>query len=165
MASVGSIFFGISTKDDLENGWMKRWYLNQMILQFSMIQKDHPAIFHCLTALMLYGFCISISLHVSIDIVKIIFINRDIYLYYEEADKLTHARTSNLNEELGQVDSILYDKTGTLTYNSMEFIRCSFVGVAYTEVEKAIKEVVHHGFMSKIVGQMMSGTLLLQKPQ
>nr|POF25808.1 putative phospholipid-transporting atpase 12 [Quercus suber] len=41
-------------------------------------------------------------------------------MYYEEADKPACARTSNLNEELGQVDTILSDKTGTLTSNSME---------------------------------------------
>lgn len=71
-------------------------------------------------------------------------------MYYEEADKPAHARTSNLNEELGQVDTILSDKTGTLTCNSMEFIKCSIAGVAYgrgvTEVEKA---------MSRKSGSMM----------
>ena len=41
-------------------------------------------------------------------------------MYYEEADKPACARTSNLNEELGQVDTILFDKTRTLTSNSME---------------------------------------------
>ncbi|KAF3432268.1 hypothetical protein FNV43_RR27007 [Rhamnella rubrinervis] len=88
---------------------------------------------------------IPISLYVSVEIVKVlqsIFINQDIHMYYEEADKPAHARTSNLNEELGQVDTILSDKTGTLTCNSMEFIKCSVAGTAYgrgsTEVERAI---------------------------
>ncbi|URE48277.1 E1-E2 ATPase [Musa troglodytarum] len=73
---------------------------------------------------------------------KTIFINQDIQMYHEESDKPAHARTSNLNEELGQVDTILSDKTGTLTCNSMEFIKCSIAGTAYghgfTEVERAM---------------------------
>ncbi len=51
------------------------------------------------------------------------------------------ARTSNLNEELGMVSSVMTDKTGTLTRNVMEFFKCSIAGVAYgagiTEIEKA----------------------------
>ena len=81
----------------------------------------------------------------SIEIVKVLqtlFINNDIHMYYEEADKPAHARTSNLTEELGQIDTILSDKTGTLTCNSMEFIKCSVAGTAYgcgvTEVERAM---------------------------
>ncbi|KAM0986971.1 hypothetical protein ACFXTH_011173 [Malus domestica] len=147
MAFVGSIFFGIATKDDLNKGIMKRWYLrpdNSRIF-FDAKRAPYAAIYHFLTALMLYGNFIPISLYVSIEIVKVlqsIFINRDVHMYYEEADKPAHARTSNLNEELGQVDTILSDKTGTLTCNSMEFIKCSVAGTAYgrgfTEVERAM---------------------------
>ncbi|KAG5099545.1 hypothetical protein JHK82_044597 [Glycine max] len=147
MAFVGSIFFGIATKDDFQNGLMKRWYLtpDDSTVFFDPKRPAAAALFHCLTALMLYGFFIPISLYVSIEIVKVlqsIFINQDIHMYYREADKPARARTSNLNEELGQVDTILSDKTGTLTCNSMEFIKCSIAGVAYgrgaTEVEKAM---------------------------
>ncbi|CAI8608716.1 unnamed protein product [Vicia faba] len=147
MASVGSIFFGFITKDDLQKGVVKRWYLrpDNSTKFFDPERPAAAAACHCLTALMLYGFFIPISLYVSIEIVKVlqsIFINQDIHMYYKEADKPAHARTSNLNEELGQVDTILSDKTGTLTCNSMEFIKCSIAGVAYgrgvTEVEKTM---------------------------
>ncbi|KAK1326559.1 putative phospholipid-transporting ATPase 9 [Acorus calamus] len=147
MSAIGSIFFGITTKDDLNDGKMKRWYLRPDDTKVFYDPKRAPlaAILHFLTAMMLYGYLIPISLYVSIEIVKVLqsmFINNDIKMYYEETDKPAHARTSNLNEELGQVDTILSDKTGTLTCNSMEFIKCSIAGTAYgrgvTEVEKAM---------------------------
>ncbi|XP_027345760.1 putative phospholipid-transporting ATPase 9 [Abrus precatorius] len=144
---IGSIFFGIATREDLENGVMKRWYLrpDDTTVYFDPKKAPIAAILHFLTALMLYSYFIPISLYVSIEIVKVlqsIFINQDVQMYYEETDRPAHARTSNLNEELGQVDTILSDKTGTLTCNSMEFIKCSIAGIAYgrgiTEVEKAL---------------------------
>lgn len=46
-------------------------------------------------------------------------------MYYEETDTPAMARTSNLNEELGQVKYIFSDKTGTLTRNVMEFKKCT----------------------------------------
>ncbi|XP_038725862.1 putative phospholipid-transporting ATPase 9 [Tripterygium wilfordii] len=147
IAFVGSIIFGIGTKDDLENGRMKRWYLrpDRSTIFFDPERAPAAAIYHFLTALMLYSYFIPISLYVSIEVVKVlqsIFINQDIHMYYEEADKPANARTSNLNEELGQVDTVLSDKTGTLTCNSMEFIKFSVGGTAYgsgvTEVERAM---------------------------
>ncbi|GAV73284.1 E1-E2_ATPase domain-containing protein/HAD domain-containing protein [Cephalotus follicularis] len=146
MAFIGSIIFGVKTKDDLKNGRMTRWYLrpDDISILFDPNYAALAAIFHFLTALMLYNYFIPISLYVSIEVVKLLqtlFINRDIHMYYEEADKPARARTSNLNEELGQVDTILSDKTGTLTCNSMEFVKCSIAGTAYghgvTEVERA----------------------------
>ncbi|KAF8399256.1 hypothetical protein HHK36_015121 [Tetracentron sinense] len=147
MSFVGSILFGISTGDDLENGRMKRWYLrpDDTTVFYDPKRAPNAAILHFLTAMMLYGYLIPISLYVSIEIVKVlqsIFINQDLQMYHEESDKPARARTSNLNEELGQVDTILSDKTGTLTCNSMEFIKCSVAGTAYgrgvTEVERAM---------------------------
>ncbi|XP_054806514.1 putative phospholipid-transporting ATPase 9 isoform X2 [Prosopis cineraria] len=144
---IGSIFFGISTRQDLENGRTKRWYLrpDNTTVYYDPNQAAVAAILHFLTALLLYGYLIPISLYVSIEIVKVLqsrFINQDVTMYYEETDRPAHARTSNLNEELGQVRTILSDKTGTLTCNSMEFIKCSIAGVAYghgvTEVERAL---------------------------
>ena len=50
-----------------------------------------------------------------VKVLQITFTHEDLHMYYD-------AHTSNLNEELGQVDPILFDKTGTLTCNSVEFV-------------------------------------------
>ena len=52
-------------------------------------------------------------------------------MYYSKSDTPALARTSNLNEELGQVKYIFSDKTGTLTQNQMVFKKCSVAGVHY----------------------------------
>ncbi|KAH7840621.1 hypothetical protein Vadar_019315 [Vaccinium darrowii] len=147
LSFIGSVIFGVTTRDDLEDGIMKRWYLrpDESTIFYDPKRAPAAAVYHFLSAVMLYSYFIPISLYVSIEIVKVLqsmFINRDVEMYYEETDKPANARTSNLNEELGQVDTILSDKTGTLTCNSMEFIKCSVGGTAYghgvTEVEKAM---------------------------
>lgn len=146
MSFVGAVYFGVATKDDLEEG-RNRWYLrpDETTVYYDPNRWAIAAILQFLTALMLYSYLIPISLYVSIEIVKVlqsVFINRDLKMYHEETDQPARARTSNLNEELGQVDTILSDKTGTLTCNSMEFIKCSIAGTAYgrgvTEVEVAM---------------------------
>lgn len=59
-----------------------------------------------------------------------------------EKDKFFPADLLLLTKELGHIDTILVDKTGTSTCNSMEFIKCSVAGSAYgrrvTEVERAM---------------------------
>jgi phospholipid-transporting ATPase len=61
------------------------------------------------------------------------FINSDMDMYHEESNTPAAARTSSLVEELGQIDYIFSDKTGTLTCNVMEFKMVSIAGIAYAE--------------------------------
>ena len=81
-----------------------------------------------------YSSLIPISLYVSLELVKLglaYFINNDIEMYYEADDKKANCRTSDLIEELGQVEFIFTDKTGTLTCNVMEFRKCTIGGEIY----------------------------------
>lgn len=52
-------------------------------------------------------------------------------MYYEPVDRPAIAKTGDLNEDLGQIEYIFTDKTGTLTENMMEFKRCSIKGKLY----------------------------------
>nr|GMC55721.1 probable phospholipid-transporting ATPase 4 [Ipomoea batatas] len=130
---ISSVGFAVKTKFEMPE-W---WYLYPHDKNNVLYDTERPAlsgIFHLITALILYGYLIPISLYVSIELVKVIqalFINSDMHMYDEETGTPAQARTSNLNEELGQVDTILSDKTGTLTCNQMDFLKCSIAGVAY----------------------------------
>ena len=44
-----------------------------------------------------------------------LWINWDSHMYYAPKDTAAKARTTTLNEELGQIEYIFSDKTGTLT--------------------------------------------------
>ncbi|XP_059775166.1 phospholipid-transporting ATPase IK [Balaenoptera ricei] len=65
-----------------------------------------------------------------------IFINWDERMYYEPQDLPAKARSTSLNDLLGQVEYIFSDKTGTLTQNIMTFKKCCINGVIYGSEEE-----------------------------
>uniref|UniRef100_A0A8C9VG64 Phospholipid-transporting ATPase n=1 Tax=Scleropages formosus TaxID=113540 RepID=A0A8C9VG64_SCLFO len=87
-----------------------------------------------LTFIILFNNLIPISLLVTLEVIKFVqayFINWDVDMLYEATNTPAMARTSNLNEELGQVKYVFSDKTGTLTCNVMQFKKCTIAGIAY----------------------------------
>lgn len=64
--------------------------------------------------------------------IQAIMIDNDLDIYYEKTDTPAVARSSSLIEELGQIEYVFSDKTGTLTCNEMEFRQCSISGLSYS---------------------------------
>jgi len=73
---------------------------------------------------------IPLSLYVSVEIITMammLLVGWDLHMYHEESDTPAAAR-STIVTDLGQVEYVFSDKTGTLTSNIMEFKRCSVDG-------------------------------------
>uniref|UniRef100_A0A3Q1H375 Phospholipid-transporting ATPase n=1 Tax=Anabas testudineus TaxID=64144 RepID=A0A3Q1H375_ANATE len=80
---------------------------------------------------------VPISLYVSVEIIRLgnsFYIDWDRKMYYARNDTPAEARTTTLNEELGQIKYVFSDKTGTLTQNIMTFNKCSINGKCYGDV-------------------------------
>ncbi|GAA5984594.1 hypothetical protein JCM10908_003414 [Rhodotorula pacifica] len=86
--------------------------------------------------LILFQNIVPISLVITVELVKTIqafFIWQDIDLYYEPLDLPCVPKTWNISDDLGQIEYIFSDKTGTLTQNIMEFQKCAIGGISYGE--------------------------------
>uniref|UniRef100_A0A674PR49 Phospholipid-transporting ATPase n=1 Tax=Takifugu rubripes TaxID=31033 RepID=A0A674PR49_TAKRU len=119
--------------------WVRN--LNQPLFETSLDTSPALAGFHVFwTMIIVLQVLIPISLYVSIEIVKlgqIYFIHNDQDLYNEQLDASIQCRALNITEDLGQIQYLFSDKTGTLTENKMVFSRCSIYGVDYPHEDNA----------------------------
>ena len=92
---------------------------------------------------------VPLSLYVSVEIITIfmmLYVGWDLNMYHAETDTPASAR-STIVTDLGLVEYIFSDKTGTLTCNVMEFKRCSVDGnvfgmpVAKAAPQRTIQEI------------------------
>ncbi|KAJ5653097.1 hypothetical protein N7490_000100 [Penicillium lividum] len=114
------------------------WYLKNASVAYGPVFTSY---------LIMFNTMIPISLYVSMEIVKVVqmFLLNDIDMYDPESDTPLEARTSTINEELGQVSYIFSDKTGTLTNNSMRFRKISVAGTAWLHDSDLQNEAAREG--------------------
>ncbi|QPG73747.1 hypothetical protein FOA43_001060 [Brettanomyces nanus] len=100
--------------------------------------------------LILYQTLVPISLYITIEIIKVFqafFIFCDVSMIYEKLDFPCTPKSWNISDDLGQIEYVFSDKTGTLTENIMEFKKCSIAGkqygISYTDAEQGMDK--RHG--------------------
>ena len=119
--------------------WVKANGQSHSYLDFTSEELDSPWFqfgFCFLTFFILLGGLIPISLIVTMELVKLaqaLFVIADRDMYYAPTGTHAMVRTSSLMEDLGRVEYLFSDKTGTLTRNKIEFKCCSIAGTAYAD--------------------------------
>ncbi|BFZ06129.1 hypothetical protein BsWGS_09169 [Bradybaena similaris] len=101
-----------------------------------------------LAFMILFNYIIPISLYVTVEMQKFLgslFFSSDREMYDPTIDEYAQANTSDLNEELGQVEYLFTDKTGTLTENTMIFRRCCIGSRQFEVVDGAFCERMDSG--------------------
>ena len=94
------------------------WYLGAKLNSTENIIND------AVSYLILFSYIIPISVYVTLEVQRVIgsmFIIWDRELYDSASGEAAVVNSSDLNEELGQINLLFTDKTGTLTENVMVF--------------------------------------------
>ncbi|KAF2863120.1 phospholipid-translocating P-type ATPase [Piedraia hortae CBS 480.64] len=131
-----SLFESVAYLDWKKDTERRSWYLRQASVPFGQV---------IVAFIIMFNTLIPLSLYVSLEIIKVIqmlWMNQDIDMYDAESNTPFEARTSTINEELGQVSYVFSDKTGTLTENVMRFRKLSVAGTSWLHDADLKEELV-----------------------
>uniref|UniRef100_A0A8C3HZH5 ATPase phospholipid transporting 8B3 n=1 Tax=Chrysemys picta bellii TaxID=8478 RepID=A0A8C3HZH5_CHRPI len=90
--------------------------------------------------MILLSIIIPMSMYITFEFIYMVnsyFIDWDLEMYYPAKDTPAKARSTSLNDQLGQIEYIFSDKTGTLTQNIMTFKKCCINGIIYGTSESS----------------------------
>lgn len=110
------------------------WHRTEEVRAWYFTRNGNVPVGHIITGfIIMFNTMIPLSLYVSMEIIKIcqMILLNDVDMYDEVTNTPFEARTSTINEELGQVSYVFSDKTGTLTENIMRFRKLSVAGFAW----------------------------------
>ena len=110
------------------------WKSNVEIKLFYISSATVPFYEEFFGFIIMFATMVPLSLYVSMEMIKlaqIFFLNSDVDMYEQRSNTPFEARTSTINEDLGQVTHIFSDKTGTLTDNEMRFRRLFVAGAEW----------------------------------
>ncbi|KAF4798477.1 phospholipid-transporting ATPase IK [Turdus rufiventris] len=116
----------------------------------------------------LLSIIIPMSMYITLEFIYLVnscFINWDLEMYYGAKDIPAEARSTSLTDQLGQIEFIFSDKTGTLTQNIMSFKKCCINGTIYGNPDQLVYQAASPDEEALVLAARNLGYVFLARTQ